>query len=114
MIGHGLRQRIAEPRPAHVEPVAELAQGVADTARRGMLLVQNDQDRLLHDPSSIRMCAKHVLSRSPAILEGVYELRICRSIIGITSACGVRRKSATASLLARPATTTRLPRIKPS
>src|ERR1700689_538986 len=113
MIGHGLRQRIAEPRPAHVEPVAELTQGIADTARRGMLLVQNDQDRLLHDPS-IRTRAKPVLSRSPAILEGVYGLRICRSIIGSTSACGVRRKSATAILLARPATTTRLPRIKPS
>src|ERR1700727_750332 len=69
MIGHGLRQRIAEPRPAHVEPVAELAQGIADAARRGMLLVQNDQDRLLHDPS-IRTCVKPVLSRSPAILEG--------------------------------------------
>jgi hypothetical protein len=113
MIGHGLRQWIAEPRPPHVEPVAELAQGIADATGRGMLLVQNDQDRLLHDPS-IRTGAKQVLSRSPAILEGAYQLRICRSIIGSTSACGVRRKSATASLLARPATTTRLPRMKPS
>src|SRR5580692_694993 len=113
MIGHGLRQRIAEPRPAHVEPVAELAQGIADATGRGMLLVQDDQDRLLHDPA-IRTCAKHVLSRSPAILEGVYESRICRSIIGSTSACGVRRRNATAILLARPATTTRLPRMKPS
>ncbi len=37
MIGHGRRQRIAEPRPAHVERIAELAQRVADAARRGVL-----------------------------------------------------------------------------
>ena len=43
---HRRRQRIAEARPAHVEPVAELPQGIADAARGGMLLVQDDQDRL--------------------------------------------------------------------
>ena len=49
MVAQARRQRIAEPRPAHVERVAELRQGTADTARRGMLLVQDDQYRLWHD-----------------------------------------------------------------
>ncbi len=49
MLRQARRQRIAEPRPAHVELVAELRQGTADTARRGMLLVQDDQNRLWHD-----------------------------------------------------------------
>ena len=49
MFRHGRRQRIAEARPAHVERVAELAQRIADAAGRGVLLVQDDQDRLLHD-----------------------------------------------------------------
>ena len=41
-------QRLAEPGPSHVKRVAELLQGVAEASRRGMLLVQNDQNRLLH------------------------------------------------------------------
>ena len=45
---HGGRQRIAEPRPAHVEGIAALAQGVADPPRGRRLLVHHDQDRLLH------------------------------------------------------------------
>jgi hypothetical protein len=48
MLGHRLRQRLAETRPAHVERVSELLQGTANAAGRGVLLVQDDQDRLLH------------------------------------------------------------------
>ena len=44
MLGHGHRQRIAEARPA------ELLQSVAEAAGRRVLLVQNDQDRMLHEP----------------------------------------------------------------
>ena len=36
VLRHGLRQRIAEARPAHVERIAQLPQRVADAARRGM------------------------------------------------------------------------------
>src|SRR5262249_13437434 len=45
MIAHSLRQRIAKARPAHVKPVPEPVQRVADSTGRGMFLVQNDQDR---------------------------------------------------------------------
>ena len=49
MLGKRRRQRIAEPRPAHIERKTELLQGVADPARGRMLLVEDDQDRLSHD-----------------------------------------------------------------
>ena len=39
------RQRIAEARPANVERMAERTQGVADAARRRVLLMQHDQHR---------------------------------------------------------------------
>jgi hypothetical protein len=39
------RQRIAETRTADVETVAERAQRIADAARRGRLLMQDDEDR---------------------------------------------------------------------
>jgi hypothetical protein len=42
---HGLRQRIAEPWPPHVEPIAELLQGGTDTAGCRMFLMQDGQDR---------------------------------------------------------------------
>jgi hypothetical protein len=50
MLGHGRRQPIAEARPPHVQRVAELLQSVAEAAGRRVLLVQNDQDRMLHEP----------------------------------------------------------------
>ena len=50
MLGHGRRQWIAEARPPHVQRVAELLQSVAEAAGRRVLLVQNDQDRMLHEP----------------------------------------------------------------
>src|SRR5208282_1046348 len=64
---HRRRKRIAEARPAYVEPVSELLQDAADATRCGVLLVQNDQDRLLHDPAN-RTCWIKVLSRSRVIL----------------------------------------------
>src|SRR5579885_137391 len=48
MLVHGLRQRIAETRAADVERVAELGQDLADAARLGMFLMQDDEDRLEH------------------------------------------------------------------
>ena len=49
MFRHGRRQGIVEARAAHIEPVAKVAQRIADAAGGGMFLVQDDQDRLLHD-----------------------------------------------------------------
>src|SRR6185437_2861249 len=37
VVRHGVRQRLAEARPAHVERIAELPQRIADTARRRVL-----------------------------------------------------------------------------
>src|SRR5262249_34788054 len=45
---HGLGERIAEARAAHVERIAALAQGVADASGGRRLLVQHDQNRLEH------------------------------------------------------------------
>jgi hypothetical protein len=64
MLRHGRRQRLAEPRPPHVKRVAELLQGVAEASRRGMLLVQNDQDRMLHE--SRQRCLKPCTAGRPA------------------------------------------------
>ena len=50
MLGHGRRQWIAEARPPHVQRVAELLQSVAEAAGRRVFLVQNGQDRMLHEP----------------------------------------------------------------
>ena len=52
MIVHRLRQRIAETRAADVERIAELGQRLADPAGRGMLLVQDEEDRLQHGDSA--------------------------------------------------------------
>ena len=49
MVAHRRRQRIVESRTAHVERMTELLERAADAARRGMFLVQDDQDRLAHD-----------------------------------------------------------------
>ena len=46
---HGRRQRILEARAAHIERIAEIAQRIADAAGGGVLSMQDDQDRLLHD-----------------------------------------------------------------
>ncbi len=48
VVAHGFRQGIAEARPAHVDTVSKLLQGMADPSGCGVLLVQNDQDRLWH------------------------------------------------------------------
>ena len=56
---HGLRQRIAEPRTAHVERIAALAQRVADAPRRRSLLVHDDQDRLQHGGSRLNRNRGH-------------------------------------------------------
>ncbi len=53
MLRHGRRQRIAEPRPAHIEEVSQRSQRIADAAGCGMLLVQNNQDLLLHGASDL-------------------------------------------------------------
>ena len=50
VLRHGAGQRIAEPRPAHVERKAALAQCVAEAPRSRGLLVHDDQDRLQHGP----------------------------------------------------------------
>ena len=50
---HGRRQRILEARSAHIERIAEIAQRIADAAGRGVLSVQDDQDRLLHDAGDL-------------------------------------------------------------
>ena len=56
MLGHSRGQRLAEARPPHVQRVAELLDGMADPAGRGVLLVQDDQDRVPHEPiNSIRL-----------------------------------------------------------
>ena len=52
MLVHRLRQRIAETRAPDVERIAELAQHLADAAGRGMLLVQDEKDRLQHGGSA--------------------------------------------------------------
>ena len=54
MIVHGLGQRIAKARAADVERKAELGQRLADAAGRGMLLVQDDEDRLQHVIAALR------------------------------------------------------------
>ena len=61
------RQRVAEPRPPHVEPVAEFTQGVADASGRGMFLVQNDQDRQLHELTNSSASVGFLMSRRPQI-----------------------------------------------
>jgi len=48
VLGEGFGQRIAEARPAHVQGMAALPQGMTDPPGAGRLLVQNDQDRLKH------------------------------------------------------------------
>ena len=45
---HRLRQRIAKTRAPNVERVAEFRQRLADAARRGMLLMQNEKYGLQH------------------------------------------------------------------
>src|SRR5262245_30371692 len=45
---HCLRQRVAEPRASNVERIAEVRQSLADAARRGMLLMQNEKYGLQH------------------------------------------------------------------
>ena len=52
VLGERRRQRIAEARAADVEAVAQLPQRIADAARRGILRVQNCEDRLLHGDSN--------------------------------------------------------------
>ena len=54
VVAHGRRQRIVIARTAHIERMAELLERAADTARRGMLLVQDDKDRLAHDARKSR------------------------------------------------------------
>jgi hypothetical protein len=49
MLGHGRRQRISQRRPAHVERVAALTQGMTDPTGRRSLLMHDDQNRLEHD-----------------------------------------------------------------
>jgi len=48
MLGHGLRQRIPEARPAQIEAITQALQRVADSSRRGMLLMQDGEDLRLH------------------------------------------------------------------
>ena len=60
MLGKRRRQRLLEPRPAHVERKAELAERLADAAGCGMLLVENDQDWLWH-------CSQGIGARSCGI-----------------------------------------------
>ena len=48
MVVHRLRQRIAKTRAPNVERIAEFRQRLADAARRGMLLMQNEKDGLQH------------------------------------------------------------------
>ena len=56
MLGHRLRQRIAEARAADIEFVAALAQRVADAAGRRLFLVQDDEG----------LCQSSALRRSEA------------------------------------------------
>ena len=48
MLCQGVRQGIAETRPADIEAQAALAQNISDAAGRRMFLVQNDQNRSGH------------------------------------------------------------------
>src|SRR6476659_8174336 len=45
---HGLGQQIAQTRPAHVERIAALTQGITDASGRRGLLMQYDQKRREH------------------------------------------------------------------
>ena len=49
MLGHRLRQRLAEARPPHVKRVAELLERMAEPAGSRMLLVENDHDGMRHE-----------------------------------------------------------------
>ena len=46
VVAHGLRQRVAKARAAHVQPVAQPLQRVAHPSGRGMFLMQDNQYRL--------------------------------------------------------------------
>src|ERR1700683_5242726 len=84
VLRHGLRQRIVEARAAHVERVTELAQRIADAARGGMLLVQDDQNWLEHDRGAGR-----VLRHSYSVCASTFEAKRMRAfIIGNSRACG--------------------------
>src|SRR5215472_15420184 len=63
---HGLGQRIAEARAAHVERIAALAQGVAEASGGRRLLVQHDQNRLEH---SVIMASTAVEPQYPLDLD---------------------------------------------
>src|SRR5690349_9324621 len=106
MLGHGRRQGIAEARPPHVQVVAELLQGMAKAAGRGVLLVQDDQDRMLHRPiKAVKPCTL-VTAPPHAIYFAVSAARPW-STRRTSSACGTQRIKDTAILLPIPAIATR-------
>src|SRR5580704_5800893 len=63
MVGHGLRQRLAEARAAYVEPVSQPLQGASDAAGCRVLLVKDDQNLLLHEFRRTRLSSYLACSR---------------------------------------------------
>ena len=122
-------QRIVEARPADVEGEAATSQRVADPTRRRVLLMQHDQDRQAHG-------VRRLINRSGRFALNSYRvntrLQACRARnryvrvagLAIRRRCrlpasdsrvsrGMTRGKNAISLLPRPGTTSRLPRIRP-
>jgi hypothetical protein len=59
---HGRRQRIAEARPADVELQTAALQRKADTTRRGVFLMQDDQDWKAHGVRIDQVCRRSMNS----------------------------------------------------
>ena len=97
MLVHRLRQRIAETRPPDVERIAELGQHLADAAGRGMLLVQNEKDRLQHGGSARDLAPAPTTNRfagvcnTSGVMAAMCLARACAGAAGIDAPPAARR-----------------------
>ena len=129
MGGHGLGERIAQARAAHVEGIAALAQGVPDAPRGGGFLVQHDQDRTEHWAVIASMGGSNFNTRSSRFSRWMarprhaaahcsagtsYRRPRCwRAISSSTRLRGAKRIIAVTARLTAPGMTTRRPCIRP-
>ncbi len=115
MIAHGLGQGVAETGAADVERRAEFAQQAADSTRRTVLAVQDDQHGLM-ELRGKRIGGKWHFQATSLSLAVLLSLRRNCSELTTASerALGVNGLVQPTNFATRPGTTTRLPAIMPS